>query len=187
MTLSPSADKGHWRAWAREQWRRVDPGPLSGRVVEHLRAWDEVQSARCVLVYLPMGSEIDLTGLVDDLAGRAAATRTPQEGPLTAHRLEGALETHRLGFRQPTADAAPVPPAIIDVALVPGLAFDRRGGRLGHGAGYYDEFLSRLSPHTHRVGVVPSALVVDRLPQAPYDIPMTRLVTEHGLSVVPSP
>ena len=110
MTLSSSADKRHWRAWAREQWRRVEPAAVSPLVVGHLRNWEELQAARCVLLYLPMGTEIDLTALVDDLAGRTATTRTPEEGPLTAHRLEGPLETHRLGFQQPVGDAPLVAP-----------------------------------------------------------------------------
>jgi 5-formyltetrahydrofolate cyclo-ligase len=72
------------------------------------------------------------------------------------------------------------------VALVPGMLFDRTGGRLGHGAGYYDRLLPGLGPTVPRVGVVPTALVVDALPCEAHDVPMTHLATEAGVRPVGS-
>ena len=75
----------------------------------------------------------------------------------------------------------PVPVDSLDAVVVPGLAFDRAGNRLGRGAGVYDRFLASLPPTTLRIGLIPSALLVDRLPTDPHDVPMHAVVTEHGI------
>ena len=67
------------------------------------------------------------------------------------------------------------------MVLVPGVAFSSSGTRLGHGSGYYDEFLSRCPGGVARVGVTPEALVVEALPFDDHDVAMTHLATESGV------
>lgn len=144
--------------------------------------------AGLILFYRAMADELSLNGLADGLGWqRFAVTRTPDAGPLTLHPAIGAMEQHRYGFPQPTADAFELQPRHISLALVPGVAFDRHGTRLGHGVGYFDELLSRLPDDCPRVGVAPSELVFDRLPWEPHDVPMTHLATEDGVvAVIPT-
>ena len=142
---------------------------------------------RLILFYRAMQNELSLDGLADAVGWqRFAVTRTPPSGPLTLHPAIGAMERHRYGFPQPTADAFELQPRHISLALVPGLAFDRHGTRLGHGAGYYDELLTRLPPDCPRVGVACRGFVFDHLPAEPHDVPMTHLATEDGVAVVRS-
>lgn len=75
----------------------------------------------------------------------------------------------------------PVDPSTIDVVVVPGMAFDRHGGRLGRGAGVYDRFLARLPERTLRIGLIPEALLVERLPTEAHDVPMHAVATERGV------
>ena len=82
------------------------------------------------------------------------------------------------------ADGAPVDPAALDVLLVPGRAFDRRGIRLGRGGGHYDRILPRLRPGVPAVGVTVEERIVPRLPAEPHDVPMTHLATESGVRAV---
>ena len=141
--------------------------------------------AELILFYRAMADELSLDGLADGLGWqRFAVTRTPGTGPLTLHPAIGAMEQHRYGFPQPTADAFELQPRHISLALVPGVAFDRLGTRLGHGVGYFDELLSRLPDDCPRVGVAPDELVFDRLPSEPHDVPMTHLATEDGVVAV---
>ncbi len=173
--------KEAWRRWAKKA--RASPSFLSPQVVAQLRVWPEYRSARNVLSYLAFGSEIDLQVLHGDREKTFYVTRTPKvrsEG-LTIHRLDERLEPHPYGYLQPGADAAPVSPHVVDLALVPGLCFDVLGTRLGYGKGYYDRLLPVLRPETPRVGVSAAALVVSRLPRGPFDVPMTHLVTESGV------
>lgn len=183
----PDAGKAAWRRWARSEWSAVDRAALSPRVVDHLGASRLVTGARTILLYYPMAAELDVTPLIArlDPSVVVTATRTPPSGPLTLHRVDdGALEIHRFGFPQPTAGAAAADPRQVDVALIPGLSFARDGTRLGHGAGYFDELLSRLRPDAVLVGVVPHRLVAPALPRRSHDVPMTHLVTERALAPV---
>ena len=153
-----------------------------------------------VVGYHAMGFELDLSPLMDrsDL-GPFAVTRTPDEGlDLTVHPHGTELERHRYGFDQPRASAPTVDDAAIDVVLVPGLAFDRSGARLGHGAGYYDRLLTRLlearpdaNPNPDGglellaiVGIT-GGYIVAELPVESHDVPMTHLCGAFG--VLPTP
>ncbi len=179
----PDASKDVWREWAREVRSGLDWRTLSAAVVDGIRAWVLPDVYLTVLVYLPMGHEIDLNPLLDaDATTRYVATRTPDRGgDLTVHELGGPLEVHRLGFLQPHASARLVTPDEVDFALLPGLAFDLYGNRLGHGAGYFDRLLHATRPNAKRVGVVPTDLVVDLLPTEAHDIPVEFLATEEGV------
>jgi 5-formyltetrahydrofolate cyclo-ligase len=136
-----------------------------------------------VLAYLPFGDEVappfDFTGKT------VLITRTDEDARrLTVHRADGPLERHPLGFRQPPADAPAVDPSAVDLVLVPGLAFDRRGGRLGYGRALYDGLLPILPRRAPRVAVAIDAWVVDRLPLEPHDVRVTHLVTPAGWRAV---
>jgi 5-formyltetrahydrofolate cyclo-ligase len=175
----PDASKDEWRRWARERRRSLDLAALSAPIVAALQHAGLAEPGRRVLLYDPLPDEIDVTPLAAICA--SLLTRTPPEGGLTVHRYDAPRERHPYGFSQPVATAPEVPLGEVDVVLVPGLAFDRSGTRLGRGAGYYDELLSRLPSGILRVGVAPAALVVDRLPRAAHDVPMTHLATEAGV------
>ena len=182
----PGASKEQWRTWAKTVRPTLDTAALSAAIVAGLLRWDRLEVAGTVLLYLPMGDEIDPTPLLEaGLRCRFAATRTPPRGgDLTVHELGGPLEVHRLGFLQPHRLAPEVSAGEIDVFLVPGLVFDGRGGRLGWGAGYFDRLLVAARTDARLVGIVPSALVVGRLPVTAQDVPMTHLATEAGVTAV---
>ena len=67
--------------------------------------------------------------------------------------------------------------------MVPGIAFDRRGRRLGFGKGYYDRFLCRLPATTHVCGLAFSLQIVHHVPDMPHDVRMQSLVTEQGVLI----
>ena len=129
-----------------------------------------------------MATELSLDRLADAVGWhRFAVTRTPPNGPLTLHPATGAMEQHRYGFPQPTADAFELQPRHVSLALVPGVAFDRHGTRLGHGVGYFDELLARLPEDCPRIGVACRDVVFDQLPSEAHDVAMTHLATEDGV------
>ena len=91
------------------------------------------------------------------------------------------LTVGRFGILEPPAAARPVDLTSIDLFLVPGLAFDRRGGRLGRGGGFYDRSLSHSSP---LFGLALSLQWVDFVPMAEHDRKMRGVLTEEGLTRV---
>ncbi len=179
----PDATKEEWRAWARQHRSELDWEGISELIVTELHNWVVPDNYQTVLVFLPLQEEVDLGPLLAaDSETRYVATRTPDRGgDLSIHELGGPLEVHRLGFLQPHASARRVGPDEIDIALLPGLAFDLYGNRLGRGAGYFDRLLLATRDGARLVGVVPAAMVVDSLPTESHDIAVDYLATEEGV------
>lgn len=181
-------DKRWWRREAASARAGIDPDPAGHRRVLGPFLERAVPPGRWVVVFDALPGEVDLRPLVEDHpdpGSRYALTRTPDRGRvLTVHRWDGPRERHRYGYEQPVAGAPTVDDLDIGAVLVPGLAFDRQGTRLGRGAGYYDRFLARLDPAVLRVGIT-GGYIVDELPSAPHDVAMTHLATADGVLTVP--
>ena len=180
---APAADKEDWRHWAKASRRSGVPGSVSRAVTAGIIEWLSGAGAPegVVVLYLPLPDEVDVTPVMESDDRLFAVTRTPSRGPLTLHPAGSPRERHRYGFEQPVAGAPLVDPNDVGVVLVPGLAFDQLGGRLGRGGGYYDRFLPAFPDGTCRVGVAPEDLVVVAVPTDRHDVPMTHLATEHGV------
>jgi 5-formyltetrahydrofolate cyclo-ligase len=176
------AGKSVWREWARLTRADLDLDALSVDIVAGLTAWPGLRAARRVLIYMPLADEVNLSALLDaGLGVEFVTTRTPDRGGLTIHELGGPLEVHRFGFLQPHSSAREIAPEDVGLVLVPGMAFDLWGARLGRGAGYYDELLGRMGRRAVRVGVAPTELVVDELPHEDHDQRVRYLATEEGV------
>jgi len=141
--------------------------------------------------YWPLGSELDVRPLLLHFmqAGRVAALPVsgPKGTPLTfrAWAPDAPLREGRFGIREPDAAAPLVVPAVL---FVPLLAFDRRGHRLGYGAGYYDRTLAELRTGgaVLAVGVGFADQEVASVPHGPYDQPLDWIVTERfSMKVIP--
>jgi len=92
---------------------------------------------------------------------------------------ETELEPGVFGIREPVPSrCAPVSLDAVDFVLVPGVVFDARGGRIGHGAGYYDRLLARCGPGTRLVAAAFEVQVVDEVPMEPHDRRVDLVVTE---------
>ncbi len=172
------ADKQHWRRWAASQRSVPDSDPI----VRGIESFLADLSSPTLLTYCAMAGEPDMSLIGCD--GPVLVTRTPPTGPLTVHRADAPREMHRWGFSQPVAAAPRIDPLVIDVVLIPGVLFDRHGGRLGHGKGYYDQLLAQCRPDVVRIGVTTISQIVERLPVEAHDIAMTHLATERGVRAV---
>jgi 5-formyltetrahydrofolate cyclo-ligase len=144
----------------------------------------ELGSARHLVAYCARRGEIDPRELVREAAARGIATYYPcvVGDELEFRRgVEDELRPGAFGIPEPPAGAEVLGDGVAGLLiLVPGVAFDRRGGRLGSGHGYYDRALARI-PSAVRLGLATQAMVVDRLPQDPWDVCMNAVVTERGV------
>jgi 5-formyltetrahydrofolate cyclo-ligase len=132
-----------------------------------------------VLTFSGMADEPDLSAL-RAVGARFALTRTPDEGPLTVHPGESPVERHRWGFSQPVAGSPHLDLDLITVVLVPAVALGRDGSRLGHGKGYYDHLLPRLS-RARRIGVAWECRLTPALPMDSHDSYLDDIATELGV------
>jgi len=156
---------------------------LAGLAAPHLLALPELARARRVALYAPVRGEIDTRPLHEGLAARGVACAYPRivaEGPLQfVDAAPGDLVADRLGIPSPAAGAAPVSLAEIDVFVVPGLAFDLDGERLGWGHGYYDRTLAGASAAL-RIGYAFEFQLVAAVPIDADDEHVDFVVTETG-------
>lgn len=155
----------------------------SDAAVARLLALPELRRAGTVLLYAPLREEADpATTALPVLRQRGVRTLFPRvRGDdlelVAATDLTGLALGYR-GIREPagpTVDAEEV-----DVAVVPGVAFDVLGGRLGQGGGHYDRLLQLLADECVRIGFCFSCQVVPFVPCEPHDEPVDLVVTERA-------
>ncbi|HEX5520380.1 MAG TPA: 5-formyltetrahydrofolate cyclo-ligase [Longimicrobiaceae bacterium] len=159
----------------------------AGREVAR-RIWTvpEVASARVLLLYASLAGEVPTDAIARE-AWRRGHTVTyprclPEARELALHRVHAPheLEAGTYGIREPALACPRVGLEEIDVALVPGLAWDRTGARLGRGAGYYDRLFARPGWRALRVGVFFGAQEApDGVPVDAWDAPLEVIVTER--------
>ena len=104
---------------------------------------------------------------------------------MTACRIDrfDELASGHYGIREPKADfIRPVPRGEIEAVVIPAVAFDRRGYRVGYGGGYYDRFLPEAR-QAARIGVAFARHIVPAVPAAPHDVTVDRIVTEEGIII----
>ena len=156
------------------------------RVAALLLAVASGRGARRVAVYAAKGDELDVERFAAawrSAGGVTAYPRVVAPGQLVFARVEdpGALAAGFRGLREPSAAAAVVAASELDLVLVPGLAFDAAGGRLGQGGGFYDRWLAAPERRALALGVGFAVQRVARVPVAPHDVLLDGLVTEDGV------
>ncbi|MCX6971383.1 MAG: 5-formyltetrahydrofolate cyclo-ligase [Verrucomicrobia bacterium] len=151
----------------------------SAGLAERLRGWTFWQSASCVCAFSALAGEPDV--LAPWPEGKRIAMPRAEGDDLQFHWVASRAELRpgRFGILEPAAQA-PDAGSGFDLILVPGLAFDLRGGRLGRGRGFYDRFLSNA--RGLRVGVCFEDQIVGDVPEEPHDLRMDFVVTPSAIS-----
>src|SRR5262245_35347176 len=159
---------------------------LSQEAAARLAELPELEEARMVSGFIPLGAEIDPGPALDALLARGAVVVYPRVSKLTPrlrfHRITGPsdLRPGPLGLREPDPACPEVAPEQIDVFVVPGMAFDRQGRRLGYGGGFYEEVLAaaRKGGKSRFVAFGFDFQVVDHCPAGERDVLMDCVVTD---------
>lgn len=152
----------------------------SARVQARLQAVDSFKTSQVVGLYAALPCEVDVTELTRRLWRAERSVCLPAFDPANAHyamarvRETTALVEVAYGLREP-ADPEWIDPALLECMVVPGLAFDAAGHRIGHGGGYYDRLLAGLA--AVKIGVAFDFQVLDTLPVEPHDVMMDLVVT----------
>jgi 5-formyltetrahydrofolate cyclo-ligase len=155
---------------------------MSGAVAEALFDLPEMRAARTVALFSSFGSEIDTAPMIARAHDEGRRVLLPYlDGGVmeaAAHGPGDELVASSYGPSEP-ARRDPVDPTEVDVVVAPGLAFDRRGRRLGYGRGYYDRWLRRVRPEAPRIGICFAFQLEDRVPAAGSDERMDLVVTDR--------
>lgn len=187
MGGSHDAAKSHLRQALLSRRRGLDRewvARTSSGVCDRVIAWLAGSGCRRVVAYAAQRGEVDPAAAVAAALAGGATTYYPR---LTAQGLEfrraapGELVPGALGIPEPPADGEVLPAGGRGaVVLVPGVGFDREGGRLGHGQGWYDRGLGAV-PYAVRVGLCLEQFLVDHVPRDSWDVTMHGVATEQGL------
>lgn len=150
------------------------------------------KSAQRIMCYLAMGGEIHTKPIITKAWEEKKEVIIPvcSDNAIIIPSLLRSfddLEPRTMGILEPKDEKiGEVNPQTIDLCLIPGIAFDHQGNRLGFGAGYYDRFLPLLKKSTPKVALAHQVQIrKEPLPNSPHDIPMDYICTELGLISLP--
>ncbi|VVC02770.1 5-formyltetrahydrofolate cyclo-ligase family protein [Candidatus Burarchaeum australiense] len=155
----------------------------SAAIMERLFGLKEFAEAKTILFYAAKKDEVQTRCMVQkalDQGKRVALPITVVEGKnlvLAEIRNLDRLEAGAFGVPEPM-DYVPVDPEDVDLVVVPGVAFDLHGDRLGHGMGYYDKLLKQI-PDAVFVGLAFEFQIVDDIPEEEHDVAVHKVVTEE--------
>ncbi len=164
----------------------LDPGEAAARAAEHVCSLPEFEAALVLALYSATSAELDTSAVFEAARGRGkrcAYPRCTDEGELEFAEISdlAALIPARFGILEPPSESPVVDLAQLDLVLVPGLAFDPAGRRLGRGAGYYDRAFAARATASILVGFAYSVLLIENVPVEPHDRAVDAVVTEQGL------
>jgi 5-formyltetrahydrofolate cyclo-ligase len=173
--------------------RRSDTAPTAGTgpagreptgadiaITRRVLALPEVAAARCVAAFVGIPGEPDTRLLIEALRGRGARVLLPVvrgDLDLDFRAYHGTLVPGAMGTREPPIGGPSVDLAAADVVIVPAVAVDRTGRRLGRGGGSYDRALRRIRPGAALIALVHDREVVDEVPVGAHDLPVSIVVT----------
>ena len=167
------------------KWNRANHS-----IFQHLSDWEVYKQAHTVHSYISMTKhrEIDTLRIISDclkqrkkivvpiMAGNRQLRHSYIDEITNVQKNDwGVLEP----IRHNKADITD-----LDLILVPLLAIDRQGTRLGYGAGFYDGFLAKLLPSTCKIGLLLDGFNVCALPKEPWDIPLDGYISESGVHLL---
>lgn len=170
----------------REQRQALSPAlhaEKSESIRHRLEKLPAYQNAKKILVYVSAKDEVETHGFIKDSLAQGRHLYVPkiQDTVLTIcplYRWED-LEPGTFGILEPSVPTEPARPEEMDLIIVPGLAFDSRGHRIGYGKGHYDRLLK--STRGYKVGLAFHEQVLETVPDEVHDVPLDLIITDKTL------
>ena len=166
----------------------IDRHERSLRACVQLLSAREFKSAQLIMLFLSMATEVETSTLAVKAWQEGKSVAVPRMDwpgrrmePIEIRSLDVGMQETSFGVREPQ-EGTRVPLGMIDMVVIPGLAFDSRGYRVGRGRGFYDRFLSQQDFKGTRVGLCfHEQIVPNHLPTEAHDIPMDLVVTDQAI------
>jgi 5-formyltetrahydrofolate cyclo-ligase len=183
--MKPGDSKTSLRQQVRSRLKAMTPeqravqSRQAGALLEQQALWKQ---ARTILFYAPLPEEPDVWPLLGASLAVGRTVALPRFDAKTSQYVAGRIQdpakdiqTGRFGIREPTEGCALIPLNRLDFVLVPGVAFDLRGRRLGRGKGFYDQLLALVRGTT--CGVAFEEQIVEGIPVEPHDVQLNCILT----------
>ena len=183
-------DKASFRGTVLKQLSKQPPDlrrSKSKAILEKLKRAPEFRKSKAVMFYVPLSEEVNTMPLLKETLEGGRCVTVPwvdkKQSLLVSvqiHDPESDLVPGAYGVLEPRADlVSPFDINRLDIVLVPGIAFDRRGRRLGRGRGYYDRFLKALPPRVKRYGLAFDFQLFDTIPAGDSDACVDQVITNE--------
>ena len=194
--MTPTADIAERKKLIRERAHvnrnaQADKDPLSTVICDKFMALPKYAAAGTVLFYIDVRAEVRTRHSLPTALASGKTIVVPwcnDQGELELFRLTDTNELAIGMYRilEPKLELRNLPekqcrPEDLDLVMVPGVAFDRRGGRMGHGKGYYDKLLQHARPETPLVALAFECQLFPEVPVAAHDIFMDQIITEAAV------
>lgn len=174
-----------------------DNALLSTKICEHLATYISLRRFTRILTFVPFRNELDVfNSLIQRILNPQVYFYLPRIDPtlrqMNFHLFSphvDILVKNSFGIEEPSADQETFDETknALSLILVPALALDVDGARLGYGGGYYDRFLAKVADikNIENLGVISDAFILPVLPRSSYDISLQAYVSESGISNFP--
>jgi 5-formyltetrahydrofolate cyclo-ligase len=190
--MDPGELKQFIRKQAHENRRnQEDKDGLSATIIRKFMELPEFQQAGTVMYYVDVRAEVRTRFALPDALATGKRIIVPwcnDDGELELFLLESMdeLELGMYSILEPKQELRRLPekvvqPQDIDLIMVPGVAFDQRGGRTGHGKGYYDKLLAHARPDCPLVALAFDCQMFAEIPMQSHDIFMDKVITESAI------
>lgn len=173
---------------------RQQPQPLrrakSRAIAQALRRLHLYQKARVVMCYVAIDGEVETRAILEQALADGKRVAVPRAFSRGCRLVAAEVKNLRRELKprgpwkipQPSSRKGhAISPERLDLVIVPGVAFDRRGQRLGRGMGYFDRFLSRVPASVPRVGLAFRFQLLKEIPLESHDQPVDRVITEKAV------
>lgn len=177
------------KAWLRNELRRKlkalrseEKREQNERIIQQFVRHPRFLEAKFLMTYLALPTEVETRPILREAWNRGIRTCVPRLAP-SENRIqaveiksEGELKPGRFGILEPfLMSHQPVALELLDLIVVPGLAFDRKGGRLGRGGGHFDRFLAQVG-QAYKLGLAFNCQIVERVPQGNTDVALDEVL-----------
>lgn len=160
----------------------------SERIREFLFSTDEFKKAKTIMFYITYRSEVITEDMINESLKRGKKVALPKclidkkkIIPLEIKDISRDLEIGAFGIREPKRGNKIIQPQEINLVIMPGVAFDKKGTRLGYGGGFYDKFLKNLPDSSQFIGLAFQEQIVNLIPRTSRDMLVHKIITDKGV------
>ena len=156
------------------------------RIKDKLFSLEAFQKAKCVCFYVSLPLEVDTKGMIEEALAQGKRVLVPltnlENKELSLYGITNRhtdLKKGAFGVMEPRPDKTPAARlSDVECLIVPGIVFDKKCHRIGHGGGYYDRFLKQLPPQVLTIGLAFSLQVVQEIPTEAHDVKLGMVLTD---------
>ncbi|APM38869.1 5-formyltetrahydrofolate cyclo-ligase [Clostridium kluyveri] len=167
----------------RDNLCNLEKEKLDSIIFEKVIKSEEYNKAKSVFIFVSYKSEADTHNIIKAALKEGKLVCVPKviykNGYMEAVRIYDFNELKEGAYKilEPQNTNLKVEETSIDICYVPGLAFDKSGGRVGYGGGYYDRFLKKLRNDSKKIGLAYSFQILDKVPMGKYDVCMDGVIS----------